>query len=474
MKRIWLLLFAILPFTNVYAISTHYSDYRDYKLGTTEEIDLDDTLKKEEYKVYNTVVTNIEDQGYVSESVCSIKYPNDTKTTYSVRFANSYKYKWYTSVVIPEGNITKVIVYITNPVNVKEMVIYDKGQKVNAYLSPTDDTINQLMDNNLDTYMRLATGTNIQIMFPKMSSKDFSIEFFASDKVKGQLIFYYEDGTRESRYIYSDIVDVVNQDYYDELKSTVGVDSNGNLNSYEKTEKTLYHCYKKEDIITNIYKESASAENERIIEDDYKILYNYYIRDKVKISDKKITSAKTILKELVTYSTIDLDNLIIDGVVDYTKNGTYPVKFIFKDDFIVEKDVVINISKNDRVVVPTTTKSTSTTTKTTTSTTKKTSSSTTTTSTKPPTTTTVVTSTTKATTRKTTKSIRPNDTCPTYNTYEDEEVLEVEPLKGHIEESKKSKTNNKFVFILILLAIIIISIIIYIILRIIENKKETC
>jgi len=489
MKKIWVLLL-LLPFTKVNAITTHYSDYRDYKLGTEEVLDLDDTLKREEYKVYNTEVTNIEDQGYVSEDICSIKYPNDTKTTYTIRPASSYNHKWYTSVALPEGNITKVIVYITNYINVKEMVVYEKGKKVNAYLSPTDDTLNKIMDNDLDTYMRLPPNMNIQIIFPKMSSKDFSIEFIASDKLKGQLIIYYEDGTNQYRTIDADIVDVVSQDFLDDIKPVVGVfTGNGQVASYEKVPKTLYHCYKRDSYISNEYKRIPSSENETLILEDYKTLYDYYIRDKVKISDKKITSSKTSLKELITFSTINLDNLRIEGNVDYTKNGTYHVKYIFNDDFIVDKDVVINIAKNDKVVEPTTTKSTITTTTTTNitkpTTTKSTSTTTTTnttkttintnTSTSVPTTTTNNISTTKitSTTNRTTRTIRPNDTCPTYNTYKDEEVLEVEPLKGNIKEPEK-ENNNKHIFKILMLLIVIILIIIYIIIRIREIKKETC
>ena len=474
MKKLILFILCIIPITNVYAIGTYYSDYRDYKLGTEEVLDLDDTLKREEYKVYNTEITNIEDQGYVKEDMCSIKYPNDTKTTYKIRSASSYNYKWYTSVDLPEGTMTKVIVFISNYINVKEMVVYEKGIKANAYLDPTDDTLNQIMDNNLDTYMRLSPNMNIQIMFPKMSAKDFSIEFFASDKLKGQLIVYYEDGTVEYRKITADIVDVVSQEYLDEIKPVVGVfTGNDQVASYEKVPTTLYHCYTKDSYITNEYKRVPSSENETLILDDNKTLYDYYIRDKVKISDKKITSAKTTLKDLVTYSTIDLDNLRIEGDVDYTTNGTYHVKYIFKDDFIVDKDVVINIAKNDRVVEPTTTKSISTTTKKTT--TSKTSTTKTTTTnastTKLTTTTTTKQTTTSKTTKakKTTKTVRPNDTCPTYNTYPDEEVLDVVPLKGTIE--KKTDNNKKTIIKIILIIVIVILITILIVFRIRERNK---
>ena len=49
MKKLWLLIFVFIPFTNVFAITTYYSDYRQYITGTEEVLNLDDTLMKEEF-----------------------------------------------------------------------------------------------------------------------------------------------------------------------------------------------------------------------------------------------------------------------------------------------------------------------------------------------------------------------------------------------------------------------------------------
>ena len=445
MKRIWLFILMLIPFTNVYAIGTYYSEYRDYKLGTEEVLDLDDTLKREEYTVYNTEVTDIEDQGYVDEDICSIKYPNDTKVSYTIRARSNLNNRWYESINIPEGNIVKLLYYSATYLRIYELDFYDGNQKVNVSLAYDDPELSKIIDGDTSTNFRVVPNQNIDFVLPKMNAMNFRLVSKAQDKLNGSLYFTYEDGTIIQRKVYADEVEIVTQSYLDEIEPIVGVfSSNGQVNSYEKEEHILYHCYKKNTYVTNIYKESTSAENERLILDDNKTLYNYYIRDKVKISDKKITSDKTTLKELVTYSTIDLDNLRIEGNVDYTKNGTYQVKYIFNDDFVVDKEVVINISKNDKVIEPTTTKSTSTTT------------------TKPITTktSTTTTSTTRSTTTKsttkvktTTKNIKPNDTCPTYNTYPDEEILDVVPLKGSLSNNTCDKKNTIDIIIIILLII---------------------
>ena len=455
MKRIWLFILTLIPITNVYAIGTYYSDYRDYKLGTEEVIDLDDTLKREEYKVYNTEVTSIEDQGYIKEDICEYKYPNDTKVSYSIKARSNLDNRWYESINIPEGNIVKLLYYAGTYVRIYELDFYNGNQKVNVTLSYDDPELSKIIDGDTSTYFRVVPNQNIDFDIPKMNAMNFKLKSNAQDKLNGTLYFTYEDGTVVHRKVYADEVEVVTQSYLDEIEPIVGVfSSNGQVNSYEKDEQVLYHCYKKDTYITNNYKESSSAENERLLLDDNKTLYNYYIRDKVKISDKKITSDKTTLKDLVTYSTINLDNLRIESNVDYTKNGTYQVKYIFNDNFIVDKEVVINIAKNDKVVEPTTTKSTTTTTKkptTSKSTTTKTSTTNKTTSTSSTTKLTTTSTTTKI--KTTTKNIKPNDTCPTYNTYPDEEVLQVEPIKASLTEDKCDKNNTIDIIIIILLLI---------------------
>jgi len=483
----------MLPFTTVNAITTYYSDYRDYKLGTEEVLDASDTLKKEKYKVYNTKVTNIEDQGYVNENTCSIKYPNDTKTTYSVRARSNIDNRWYTSINIPDGIINKVLLYNSTYSRIYEIQIFDGNNQVDAYINPTDDSLNMLVDKNNETKRRLVPNENIVFYFPKMNARNFRLNTISEDKINGLLYFYYEDGSSVVRKIYGNEVDVVSESYLNEIKPIVGTfDGNDQVNSYEKDSFTLYHCYKENTYVTNIYKKEITNENETLILDDYKTLYNYYIRDKVKISDKKITTNNITLKELVTSSTIDLDNIKIEGEVDYTKNGTYHIKYIFRDDFIVEKDIVINIAKNDKVTTTTTTKpSTTTTTKssktTTKSAVKKTTEKTTTTSKKNKTTTTTAknTTTTKkvenTTTTKlvntikkvktTTKNIKPNDTCPTYNTY-DEEVINVEPLKGVIKEQVDNTKDTKPEVKIILIILIILSSLLLIVMVIKEYRKR--
>ncbi len=484
MKKIWLFILLVIPFTNVFAISTYYSDYKDYKLGTSEQLEISDILKKEEYKVYNTMITDIQDQGYVSEDVCENKYLNDSRITYNIIPRSNNNKTWYTSIDIPDGIITHILLYNVKYATVSEVYIYDGNKLTDVTLQYSDSGLDSLVDDDINTKIRIVPNQNIDFIIPKINSKNFKMKFLSDNKISGTLYFTYEDGRVEQRTILSDEVDVVSSAYLEEIKPIVGVFmGNGQVGSYEKEENVLYHCYKNNTYITNEYKENVSGINETLILDDYKTLYNYYIRDKAKISDKKITSNKITLKELVTYSTIDLDNLRIDGEVDYTKNGTYSVKYIFNDDFIVNKDIVINIAKNDKIIEPTTTKLTSTTTTTSkpsTSTTKKSTSIKTSTTRKYTTTTTSMVSniTTSAkvssTTSKiktTTKAVKPNDTCPTYNQYEDEEVLEVEPLKATIEEDNKIDKYKVFKIVLIIITIILV--IIYIILRIIDNKKDT-
>jgi hypothetical protein len=514
MKRLWLLILTVIPFVNVNAISTYYSDYRDYKLGTEEVLELDDTLKKEDYRVYNTQVLVKQDLGYVPDNSCPYHYTDNIKVHYTVKPRGiDMTKKWYQSIDIKDGMIYKISFLNILDNTVIEMRIFNNNTQIRATTSNDLGEINNIVDNDDFTFAQLFPNETYEFSFEPLPARNLRVEFISLEKMSGIFTFYYTDGTIDIRRIYADEFDVKDTGYLNEIIPIVGyMNGTSYANSYEKDETLLYHCYDMVKESTGIYKKEDEYDrsNEYIDVDDYKDLHDYYIRDKVKISDKQITSNNFNLKDLVTYSTVE--NFRIEDNIDYSTNGVYPVKFIFNDDFIVEKDVKVNIAKNNTTkttTIPVTTtssvtkKSTTTTVKSTTTksttipvtTTSNVTKKSTTTTTKPTTTTTTSIipktttsnttainetttkpSSTSSTKKTTTINVKANETCPTYNTYDDD-VLEVEPLKAVCEkEEEKDDKKDKVCLIIkiILWILLIILVIILIIDKIRDKNKDSC
>ena len=458
MRKILLLVLTVFPFVSVNAISTYYSDYRPYIIGTEDVLELDDTLMKEDYRVYNTQEYVTEDLGYDVETNCPFKDENDYKTTVTIKPTNGdTSKKWYQSIYIPDGVVNTIAFKASSEVTISEIMVFNGNTQVDVTVTEENGTTIPWFDNDLSTSSRIPVNRDYSITFDDIQSNNIVIKFITDGKMNG-IIGFYKDGTRLiTRKINTDEIDVKDQDYLDSLVPIVGTMTGTDYpRSYIKELTYYYHCYNKVKTNTGIYKKEDEIDSDLINYDDYKELHDYYIRDKVKISDKQITSSNYNLKDLVTYSTID--NFTIEENIDYSKNGVYPVKFIFDDSFIVEKEVKINIAKNNNTSTSTTTStvvSTTSTTKKTTSTkittskvstSKQTTTSTTKVVTTVPktestTTTSKVVETTKPIVTTTTNKVEANNTSPTYDPYNDE-VLEVEPLMGTIEKNDTCNCNN--------------------------------
>ena len=460
MRKILLLVLTVFPFVSVNAISTYYSDYRPYIIGTEDVLELDDTLMKEDYRVYNTQEYVTEDLGYDVETNCPFKDENDYKTTVTIKPTNGdTSKKWYQSIYIPDGVVNTIAFKASSEVTISEIMVFNGNTQVDVTVTEENGTTIPWFDNDLSTSSRIPVNRDYSITFDDIQSNNIVIKFITDGKMNG-IIGFYKDGTRLiTRKINTDEIDVKDQDYLDSLVPIVGTMTGTDYpRSYIKELTYYYHCYNKVKTNTGIYKKEDEIDSDLINYDDYKELHDYYIRDKVKISDKQITSSNYNLKDLVTYSTID--NFTIEENIDYSKNGVYPVKFIFDDSFIVKKEVKINIAKNNNTSTSTTTSTVVSTT--TTSTAKKTTSTKTTTSkvstskqtttsttkvvttvpkTESTTTTTKVVETTKPIVTTTTNKVEANNTSPTYDPYNDE-VLDVEPLMGTIEKNDTCNCNN--------------------------------
>ena len=480
MKKILLLILAMIPVVNVSAISTYYSDYRPYKMTTEEVLELDDTLKVESYEEVDYPAQPLQDNtylGYVLEDQCENKDLNDYRTDSYIRKAVNPNAIWYQSIFIPNGLINKITITTNIQNELSEIEVFNREDQVTINPLNDDLDLSNLIDHNMRTTYTLEKGTSYSFSFEPIEKSKLVIKFQESNKMDGAIRYQYTNGNGYTIKILADEVDIKNEEEIAELKTKVGIMPNTYLpNSYEKVIDTYYACYAK-----------PLEQHSYIKVDDtptIKTLYNYYKRDKVKISDKQITSSKYDLKDLVTYSTVE--DFTVEDNIDYSVNGTYPVKFIFADDFVVVKEVNVNIKNNNK----TTTSETKTNTTTTTSTTKKdetttkvtttstiTKATTTSTTTKAVTTVPVVTS-TKLTTAKsttTTNKVEANKMNPTYY-LDDDEVVEVEPLMGTIEKKETCECDNKkdiIIYKIIIIILLIVILLLYLFDRVFKSKKET-
>lgn len=331
---------------------TYYTDYYLIEENSKEKIKETDILKREEYKVYNTYETKINELGYeehncekydknnfIIENRITANYLNNTSKLYQ-----SFNYYDYYFQGIMFRSIKKDI-------TVKEIKITNSNGDVPYILvdsrMPNKEFIN---DNKLDTEVIISTLDTFTIHLKESQiTNDLKIEIISDQPLEADIIFVLKDSKFNyiQSYINTNNITFVNDEEYTNIIDIVGYFDNKEIGkSYYKSTIKKYMCY--EEIINplNIY--VLSGDN--INKDDYEIRYNYYKRDYIDISDKTLTK-KSNLKSLIKSTSLDLSNLTIESNIDYDKSGKYQVEYIFSD--ITFKH---NINYKKKKVTTTTTK----------------------------------------------------------------------------------------------------------------------
>lgn len=341
MKKIFLFVLIFLPF-NVYA-TKYYSEYRDYLMDSKEELKTSDILKREEVKYYNTYKEERIYGNYEAADYCDNYDQLDYKQGVFIKpyASNKMEDEYIQSSSSTLGDYIKEIDIntINKSVNIREFKFIYQGREVEYTVRRFGDDYHEIHDNDEDTYYTQTPEKSAIFVYldQPYNIYDSKIEIVADGDIFLRLRFYYTDLTtvRSENYsITSKNLDWVSTDNTKEIKSIVGSYTDNNPKPYHRLTGNLYHCYQVNKVITNEYKETG----DNLIENDYLIKYNYYIRDYIELEDIVDVKENTNLSDfIISTSNEDLEVEIINQI-NYERDGIYPI--IFKiGDFEVLKEV---------------------------------------------------------------------------------------------------------------------------------------
>lgn len=331
MKKIFVLIM-LLPIMHVNA-ATYYTEYSDYLLGTDEVIEEGPLIKKEEYKVYNTYEIRRKDIGYSNKELCTLYDQNDyiEEETYSKTKFNDDD-KLYQGFAFNDMWIYRMSLKSVKNTNLslKEIIVKDKDNKLDYTISSSISNIDNLKDGDEGTGITLARNASLLLLFDDYLVNDLTIEFVANQMVKSDLTMTMKTSETASQlfatlHFNADIIEFKSDEEIKKIKEVIGeFDNETVLGTYYKKVDKKYLCYENERVVLNNY----VKDGDNIIEGDYKIIYDYQKRDYITLSDKEITKDSK-LEDLVIETSFDLEDLHIEHNIDYSKSGSYEIKYVF-------------------------------------------------------------------------------------------------------------------------------------------------
>lgn len=339
MKKI-LIIFIYVFFIKEVSAETIYGNY--YKVDNINNYN-NDEIKIDTYKIYNTYKIEYEDLGYMEENDDYIKDEKDF--IYQKNLTENYKESdEYIVVNATTMNAKKVGITFGNisKSNFNEIEIFYKNEKIDYTINNLEDyeyfnlNVNNIKDNDIETYYthsinHLSMGIGFQKVY---DIEDISIIIHSKKGINNIFLIYIDN---RPKIILNNEID---------RKHIIKFKLNDN---YEKeveyfydNEIKLYKYYKENKIKTNIY----VKDGDNLILDDYKIINNYYTREKIILKENLVIEKKDQkISEFIEYSTGEVKQ---ECNINYEINGYYKCKFIL-NDIEVLKDVFVNIKENETI-----------------------------------------------------------------------------------------------------------------------------
>lgn len=359
MKKIILMLM-LLP--NIVFAEVVYTDYEEYLRDTTIELEESDTLKKEEYYIYNTYQEELEEfyapieefyEGYnIDYNNSIIKEVNSLENSiyssnYQIKCDNNNNYK-----------VDKIkFSNFSNNLNISEIKITnDKksigyGFGIQNYIGNKNFVIDKDLYGNTTT---LTEETYINInLYDYMNLEDIKIHLYFKEELLNETNFTLE----LNNYIYN-IKFII--PYKEQNHIVISFDNNYSLfleeNEFKTTEYCIsYHTLKipnyyhsKINILPlNIYKQKNDID--KFLINDYKKMHNYYKREKIEIEDNINLENEQFNIEKYINTTIPLNELNVIEKINYEQTGIYPLKIYYKNNLLIEKDInyKVNLSNTE-------------------------------------------------------------------------------------------------------------------------------
>ena len=336
MKRILIIVMIIfnLFIKNTYAETI----YGKYKRVDEFSKQFEDEIKIDSYKIYNTYTKEYIDMGYMKDNELYVKDEND----YIIEeiFTNEYKESdEYITINFDYLCKVRTLFILTDikDLELTELEVFYKGEKINYIIENiTDDKINYLYDNNLDTIYKHNSSTYISLAFNKgLFLKDTKIVMHTKKGINSSFTLY----TGHSPYIIlNNNTDKKHIISFNIVTETDEIDKK--IEYFYKDEIKLYKHYEEIKIPQNLY----VKEGDNLLLDDYKIINDYYERDKLILKDNLIINNKNqTINDLIEYASSEVK---IECDINYQINDKYNCKFIL-NDINITKDIYVNIKENE-------------------------------------------------------------------------------------------------------------------------------
>jgi len=351
MKKIILILL-LLP--NIAFASVVYTEYEEYLRDSEEFINSSDTLKREEYRVYNTYFeetiekyANLEEKldGYV------VDY-NDYIIKSNIALQKSIYTKNYEMKCLDEDYLINSITLDSFSNNIKineiEIVFKDKiipfGTKLTNNIGLSKNLFDKKIDNNYvefsqykgSLYLGFLKSTNLnnitlKIHFPEQDLELISFSLKIGTKYEQQVNINLEKNQ-------SNIITIHFDNNYNNFLLENNFLINDKCITYYYEEIPLYKHTKNNINILNNYKKLNNTD--LFLLDDYKIKYNYYQREKIEIQDDLFLNNEIFnIEKYIISSTIPIENLNIIHNINYNSSGTYNLEIYYKEKLIIEKPI---------------------------------------------------------------------------------------------------------------------------------------
>lgn len=319
MVKILLVLFVFIP-VNVMG-SVCYTDY-SFKERTDKFYEENELLKREEVKLYRNIKVD-KDYKYTLIDECDGKVVLD-----DYKAVKDYKKDYlagYNAVVNLRSSYIEKVRYL---------MIYDYDivppiKHIDVFYKDELLSYDELFDVKspyLDSNPYLIIDLNKAYDFKDLSfiiyydgefegdSANYTL-FFSYDSYVPPLLNKYITNIYVNRWVSEQYVDVVDDKEYDEIFNSLGFKTpySDAINYFYKEEKH-YGCLK-ENVIKGDYKEN-SYDDYKLDYNDYIIVYDYYERNKIEVSDviNSVDDVFTLVKGKVSN---------IKSNIDLNKNGNY-------------------------------------------------------------------------------------------------------------------------------------------------------
>lgn len=316
--------------------------YTSYYLKESNSVNYkeeSETIKREEIKLYNTYILQRKDKGYFENNNEFIKDENDyieETVYYQTKKDNTIQHIYYEQEEDVLVNKFQIRNFSTSgQAKIESIKIYHKNELI--YESSTDIiTVYTKLIFNLNDFYNL---------------KDIKIDILINDPKKwifsGTLTAYSVNTQVDNKFKYirtctKDLMTIIflNKEDYKDLSSNITWYKDGDtyITAYPKSVKK-YKYYDYEKVYLNKYTNIESS-TYFLDYNDCKIIYNYYERYYLTLSDN-IIDANDLTKQIID-TNINVNDLIINKNETDTK---YIIKFKYLDDEITktyDKKLIVN------------------------------------------------------------------------------------------------------------------------------------